>query len=113
MSEITHENVVSKLQYILDETSVIESSANDLDMSKPGAEITLLTLEQEYTRVITDLPELIEFCAKQKPDPKLIGNRLRDSFTGTGKMLGIFTELRQKYIALYGKKLPAKISELE
>jgi hypothetical protein len=105
---MTHEDIVPALQYILDEMSVIESNLNAIDMSIPGAEIELLNLESEFGLLIESLPELIEFCAKQKPDPQIIGNKLKHSFDGTGRLLGICTELRTKYTALTGKTLPCK-----
>lgn len=112
MTEITHENVVSMLQNMQNEMSVIESRLNELDLSIPDSELELLTLEHELVIETDSLPELIEFCAKQKPDPVMIGGRLKNCFTGLTRLMGICTEHRKKYIERTGKKLPLRIKDL-
>ena len=95
---ITPENLISELNNTITDLLIIQSKLEDYAAGPPLPVDEIEILESELAAVMEPVPDFIDFIVKSKPDPAIIGDRLKDCFTIPTTILSLLIEIRKKSI---------------
>lgn len=93
---ITHKNVVTKLDEILDLLNGVEERLSVMIPGTIGNDFVLDQLKADIDYALPEFPAIIKFCAAHRPDPDLIGNRLKNTMESATRIIKLWSEFAKE-----------------
>lgn len=85
--EINETNFMQELNYIVTELILICEEFKTIEQDTPITHDSILLLNGRFVHGCAYLPDIIEFIATQHPDPKIVGDKLKQSINLTTEIL--------------------------